>query len=73
MKDHPDQFENSLVHSALNNGFILPDDAYVKILKVHNSLVGHAGLDKCLDRQTSKLKRTMEVYEGTCETLYSRP
>ena len=53
MKDHPDQFENSLVLSALTNGFTLPDDAYVKILKVHNSLAGHAGLDKCLDRLKS--------------------
>ena len=53
MKDHPNKFENSLVLSALTNGFILPDDSYVKILKVHNSLAGHAGLDKCLDRLKS--------------------
>ena len=52
MKDHPDQFENSLVLSALTNGFLLPDDAYVKKIKVNNSLAGHAGLEKCLDRQT---------------------
>ena len=50
MKDHPDHFKNSLVLSALTNGFILPDDAHVKILKLRNSLAGHAVLEKCLDR-----------------------
>ena len=42
MKDHPDQFENSLVLSAITNGFISPDDPYDEIVKVHNSLAGHA-------------------------------
>ena len=45
MHDHPDQFKNSLVLLALTNGFILPDDVYVKILKVNNSLAGKAGLE----------------------------
>ena len=36
---------NSIVLSALSNNFTLPDDAYIKTLKVHNSLASHAGLE----------------------------
>ena len=35
---------------VLTTGYTIPDEAYDKILKVHNSLVGHGGLERCLKR-----------------------
>ena len=40
MKDHPDKFEKKK-SLALVNRFVLPDGAYLKILKVYKSLWGH--------------------------------
>ena len=41
-------FNQQLIMTAGFHGFIIPDDAHDKIIKVHNSLVGHSGLERCL-------------------------
>ena len=43
-------FNQQLIMTAGFHGFIVPDDAHDKIIKVHNSLVGHSGLERCLKR-----------------------
>jgi transposase InsO family protein len=35
---------------VLAAGFTIPDEVYDKIIMVHNSLVGHAGVERCLKR-----------------------
>jgi transposase InsO family protein len=44
------QYNQQLVLSAGFTGYLIPDEAYDKIIRVHNSLAGHAGVDRCLKR-----------------------
>jgi transposase InsO family protein len=44
------KFDQQLVLTAGFHGFIIPDEAHDKIIMVHNSLVGHAGVERCLKR-----------------------
>ena len=45
-------FNQQLIMTAGFHGFIIPDKAHDKIIKVHNCLAGHAGLERCLKRLT---------------------
>ena len=44
------KFDQKFVLTAGFHGFIIPDEAHDKIIMVHNSLVGHAGVERCLKR-----------------------
>ena len=45
-------FNQQLLLTAGFHGFIVFDNAHDKVIKVHNSLVGHSGLERCLKRLT---------------------
>ena len=56
-------FNQQLIITAGFHGFIIPDDAHDTIIKVHNSLVGHSGLERCLKRQTDSKQTCKHMRE----------
>jgi transposase InsO family protein len=43
-------YDQQLVLTAGFHDFAIPDEAYDKIIMVHNSIAGHAGVERCLKR-----------------------
>ena len=52
-------FIQQLIMTAGFHRFIIPDDAHDKIIKIHNSLVGHSGHEQRLKRLTDS-KQTLK-------------
>jgi hypothetical protein len=54
MKDLPKEFTSEDIYvSALFQDFKIPDDKYELIAKVHNTLAGHHGVDRTINRLRS--------------------
>ena len=56
MHDEPELYDNDDILCAITDKFILSTGEYQIISSVHNSLVGHSGLEKTIKRLTYKLQ-----------------
>jgi hypothetical protein len=55
MIEEPDLYDEADIFCAVTKKFILNSSDYYIISSVHNSLVGHSGLERTLKRLTFKL------------------